>query len=90
MGNKYDTKGILSLKNCMSFCLRDDNINYTCSSIIKSIRSYVCNFVDKRSDHPEVILELSTDHQYFDLPLWYSGNNFAISLGYNNAVFNFP
>jgi len=57
----------------MSVCLQNEDISYTCNSIVKSVSGDQCEIVNKRSDNTGVTPEVNTDYQYFNLPLWYSG-----------------
>jgi len=65
----------------MSFCVKDEDISYNCSSIVKSVSGDQCEIVNQRSDVIGVTPEINTDYQYFNLPLWYSGTN-------KNLIFN--
>jgi len=57
----------------MSFCLQNEDINYNCSSIVKSVSGDQCEILNKRSDDAGVTPEVNAGYQYFNLPLWYSG-----------------
>ncbi|KAF6021097.1 hypothetical protein EB796_020595 [Bugula neritina] len=70
---KYNQISTSDLRDCMSFCLQDEDISYNCSSIVKSVSGDQCYIVNKRSDDTGVTPEVITAYQYFNLPLWYSG-----------------
>ncbi|KAF6034681.1 hypothetical protein EB796_007007 [Bugula neritina] len=72
---KYNQISTSDLRDCMSFCLQDEDISYNCSSIVKSVSGDQCEIVNKRSDDTGVTPEVNTDYQYFNLPLWYSDNS---------------
>jgi len=70
---KYKQISTSDLRDCMSFCLEDEDMSYNCSSIVKSVSGDKCEIVNKRSDDTGVTTEKHPDYQYFNLPLWYSG-----------------
>jgi len=70
---KYNQRSTSDLRDCMSFCLQDEDMSYNCSSIVKSVSGNQCEIANKRSDDTGVTPEVNTEYQYFNLPLWYSG-----------------
>jgi len=70
---KYNQISTSDLRDCMSFCLQDEDISDDCSSIVKSVSGDQCEIFNKRSDDTGVTPEVNTYYQYFNLPLWYSG-----------------
>jgi len=72
---KYNQANTSDLRDCMSFCLEDEDTSYNCSSIVKSVSGDQCDIVNKRSDDTGVTPEVNAHYQYFNLPLWYSGES---------------
>jgi len=70
---KYNQTSTSDLRDCMDFCLEDEDISYNCSAIVKSVSGDQCEIVNKRSDDTGVTPEKHKYSQYFNLPLWYSG-----------------
>jgi len=59
---KYNQTSTSDLRDCMSFCLQNEDISYNCSSIVKSVSGDQCEIVNKRSDDTGVTPEVNTDY----------------------------